>query len=336
MKTPKVWMAGLLLCLGAASVPASAQGAWVEQYKKERMNKLFVMSSQVVWAVGEGRVLVTLDGGVNWLPTYKDDEKLATVINDIIFIDTQNGWAVGSPGVVLQTSDNGRQWNQLKDIGHTDFQAVYFRDVDTGWIGGAKGRLLSTTNAGGNWNSSNFKFETGEDKDAQVIRAIAMASPTDALMLVDHNQVLVSNNGGAEWRRVRFPAGFEFHVLTRQGQTMWLAGARRLTPAYKVAALMRSEDGGKSWQAVNSANRLPAPITSLYFADASTTYLAVQGKVYVSRDGMSKWEQFSEGSVPIQKIYGADADNLWGLSDGAIYRYSTLPTAAAAAPPSQE
>jgi len=112
-------------------------------------------------------------------------------LNDVYFINQNQGWIVGDNGTILSTSDGGKTWNQQngtttddlkavhfinKDIGwavggnvmqysedggrswekHTqntinDIQCMYFIDNYTGWVCGSDSFILKTTNSGGNW-----------------------------------------------------------------------------------------------------------------------------------------------------------------------------------------
>ncbi|MBI1929267.1 hypothetical protein HYR99_34105 [Candidatus Poribacteria bacterium] len=35
-----------------------------------------------------------------------------TDFREVFFIDTQNGWAIGSRGIILHTSDGGNKWGE--------------------------------------------------------------------------------------------------------------------------------------------------------------------------------------------------------------------------------
>ncbi len=76
---------------------------------------------------------------------------------------------------------------------------------------------------------------------------------------------------------------------------------------------------------------LYAAVTSVWFADANTGFIAAKGKVYQTQDGGATWTEKSDGSVAIEKVFGVDARTLWGLAGGAIYHYS--PQAAPVTPP---
>lgn len=59
-------------------------------------------------AVGErGHAIYSTDGGVTW---QQGAVPVSTTLTSVFFVDEQYGWAVGHGGVILSTSDGGRQW----------------------------------------------------------------------------------------------------------------------------------------------------------------------------------------------------------------------------------
>ena len=118
------------------------------------------------WAVDDyatldRKIYHTTDGGLSWplLSTLDGIGDLAS----IHFLNSRQGWAVGFPGNILQTTDGGRTWIKHElggyDSGGFDrFEAVYFINPNIGWIVGTEGSLssvgvlLHTSDGGQSWN----------------------------------------------------------------------------------------------------------------------------------------------------------------------------------------
>ena len=83
-----------------------------------------------------------------------------TTLNDVYFIDNQNGWAVGTNGVILKTSDGGLVWSAQQSGVTAELRAVYFIDENNGYTVGGLGNIgpganvvLKTTDAGSTWTT---------------------------------------------------------------------------------------------------------------------------------------------------------------------------------------
>ncbi|MGY8770539.1 MAG: YCF48-related protein [Pirellulales bacterium] len=81
-------------------------------------------------------------------------------LNDLFFIDQNQGWAIGDHGVIWQTQDAGMHWKQHPSTTDAQLQAIHFIDSENGWIvGGAvqsytkktSGVLLRTRDGGSSW-----------------------------------------------------------------------------------------------------------------------------------------------------------------------------------------
>jgi photosystem II stability/assembly factor-like uncharacterized protein len=81
---------------------------------------------------------------------------LFAVLNDITFFDN-NGWIVGSRGLIMHTSDGGETW--IQQISNTNdlLSRVFFLDNNMGWIAG-RNSILKTSDGGQNW----IKCQIGE------------------------------------------------------------------------------------------------------------------------------------------------------------------------------
>ena len=66
-------------------------------------------------------------------------------------MDADTGWAVGTKGTVLKTTDGGATW--ISQIGgmETDLNGVYFTDANTGWVVGNDGFIFHTVTGGETW-----------------------------------------------------------------------------------------------------------------------------------------------------------------------------------------
>jgi len=76
-------------------------------------------------------------------------------LNDVFFVDNQNGWVVGDNGIILNTTDGGQNWTSQTGGVSEILRAVFFINADTGWaVGGSLNKaLIKTTDGGSNWQS---------------------------------------------------------------------------------------------------------------------------------------------------------------------------------------
>lgn len=137
---------------------------WTEQYDPTTNIKgLFFLDANNGWAVG-GEVdfyngdfiriiLHTSNGGDSWETQLYDSEYSYTIgaLNDIYFLDSNNGWSVGDKGAILHTSDGGDNWIEQTTGTNMELFGVAFTDLNNGWAVGEDGTILSTTDGGDIW-----------------------------------------------------------------------------------------------------------------------------------------------------------------------------------------
>ena len=107
----------------------------------------------VLHAVGYGLVLRSGNSGREWRRADVDGD----IFRDVHFPEAQVGYAVGSSGTIIKTTDGGSTWVKIRNGGgiwqsNLDFRAVHFIDADRGFIAGFDGLLWRTNNGGEDWS----------------------------------------------------------------------------------------------------------------------------------------------------------------------------------------
>lgn len=97
---------------------------------------------QFVKYLTDGMVAYTTDGGQTWTRVDADTGKF---LWDVAFMDTQEGWAVGSSGQTMHTTDGGRTWTTEPPVTDSTLRAITFSDPDTAWAVGENGTILKLT-----------------------------------------------------------------------------------------------------------------------------------------------------------------------------------------------
>src|SRR5689334_2367661 len=69
----------------------------------------------------------------------------------VFFRDAALGWAVGSGGTVLKTTDGGQKWKKRTSGTPAQLTGVLFVDDKRGWIIGANGTIRRTVDGGATW-----------------------------------------------------------------------------------------------------------------------------------------------------------------------------------------
>ncbi len=127
---------------------------------------------------------------------------------------------------------------------------------------------------------------------------------TDDLMVVtgERGHVLISRDEGATWTQSEVPAKTMLTgVWFADADTGWVVGHDTL--------ILKTTDGGKTWQEVYSAPANEEPLFDVWFDDASTGYaIGAYGLFMKTTDGGSTWETLEFDPVE----YDPDA----ALTDG--------------------
>lgn len=90
----------------------------------------------------------TIDGGITWNSNLLD---FIPRLNDLSFVNNQEGWICGDEGIIAHTTNAGKTWNtQITNVTE-NLSAIHFLDNQQGFAGGTNGTLLKTTDGGQTW-----------------------------------------------------------------------------------------------------------------------------------------------------------------------------------------
>ncbi len=91
-----------------------------------------VVLSYRFFAIGIVHAQMPVRDSVHMTSEMLDDAQL----NDVFFIDSDQGWAVGDRGIILHTEDGGRNWKIQRIATACRIESVHFIDSQHGWVVG--------------------------------------------------------------------------------------------------------------------------------------------------------------------------------------------------------
>ena len=188
---------------------------WAGQMEEQDsiINDVFFADRKVGWAVGEfGTIMHTADGGKTWQPQHcKDIEPEISEIGwevplpalyGAFFSDKLNGWIVGMDGVIIRTSDGGKNWVKLTSGSPQPLYSIVIKG-SKGWVVGYKGTYLESYDGGQTW-----KQKKGALKTKFWLREISLTREI-GLIVGARGTVARSDTGGKTWDLI---SGFSYEM----------------------------------------------------------------------------------------------------------------------------
>lgn len=244
-----------------------------------------------------GHILYSDDGGNTWQQAVVPTRAMLTAIH---FPRADRGWAVGHDGVILASTDRGESWTVQRD--GLDAQKALnlerLRDLET--------RLAQCHQSAVDANAATasgalcdelddltFDLEDARSRVKEPVHAPPLLDVyfSDALHGVAvgaFNTLLRTVDGGLNWTlqsgRVDNPDEFHLNAVTGNGgKQLWIAAEGGL--------LFTSEDGGASWESLES------PYHGSWFGiirapgSGALLIFGLRGNLYRSSDDGKTWQQ---------------------------------------------
>ncbi len=270
-------------------------------------------------AYGEGKWAVLRNDN------YTRDDGLWGHLQDVEFIDKMNGWAVGSDGLILRTTDGGKTCLSIvvELERQVDFWNVYFRDESVGFITGTRGTILKTTDGGQTWELKEAINESRLDRagNPAVLRRRLidtwMVDEQTGFMVGENDTFIKTTDGGESWTGTgkRVAVGNTRNNLERlhfATPTLgWIVGS--------FGTILRTTDGGETWE--NQDAGVDNNLKGVDFVDENTGWISGQeGVILHTQDGGATWtKQETESYDSLYDIAFVDLQTGWAVGDfGAI------------------
>lgn len=300
-------------------------------------------SDSLVWISGStGKYAITKDGGDTWNPgSVPGADSLD--FRDVQVFDENNAILLacgpGEKSRIYQTADGGKNWHLRFTNPHKDgfFCAMAFWDAQNGiaFSDPVAGKLLliRTTDGGKTWT------EVAPDELPGTIEGeYAFAASGTCVSVFGENKawiatggavarVFTSVNRGQNWQvfdtkmRSGAPSQGIFSLAFRDGLNGVAVGGDYQQPEQPGNTVLRTTDGGKSWQSPAGAQQAGYQSCVRYLQNGEQTLLVAVGRAgcsFSTDDGLN-WQPISETGFYTLDVFGNKA---WAA--GAYGRVATL------------
>jgi len=185
---------------------------------RSTLTTLYALGDRV-WAAGHDSVILTsADRGENWTRQYFDPDRQQPIM-DLIFLDRNQGIAVGAYGLMLVTTDGGRNWEDRVVSEEYDAHLNAILRM-------ADGRLLIAGEAGYSYRSSD-SGETWEPMampyEGSMFGAV-LASESCVLFYGLRGHVMRSCDDGDSWEQLNTGSEATLLGAAQQDGKVLLAG----------------------------------------------------------------------------------------------------------------
>jgi photosystem II stability/assembly factor-like uncharacterized protein len=243
-------------------------------------------------------------------------------LHAVYFSDRDHGWAVGSRGTLLATTDGGKSWQAKPQPTEDAIRDLYFADEQNGWLvcerniydlrsnDEPRAYLMKTSDGGEQWKRVNLR---GANVDARLMRAI-FSHGGRGWAFGEGGAIYRTHDSGANWIKLQAPTRYLLLGGTFIDENSgWLVGAG--------ATILQTSDGGETWH----QGRLPAPanvrFNSTSFVDARLGWaVGSGGAIYRTSNGGRSWQPQRSGVVAdLLDVKFLDAVEGWAVgAEGTV------------------
>jgi hypothetical protein len=153
MKT-KLNVIAILLLLSLSTILHAQQWEYVNTLQNEWLQKICTQGLDTIYIVGQnGLIAKSTDRAMTWNKYYFPTK---ITLNDVIFINHNNGFAVGASGTILKTIDAGANWTQQTSGTTYNINAIAATGLDNIWAVGDNGLVVYSNDSGNTWIIKDF------------------------------------------------------------------------------------------------------------------------------------------------------------------------------------
>ena len=221
----------------------------------------------------------------------------------IKFTDSQTGFILNSDGQLLKTVDQGAHWQSAPG----QFSNTTCMDIadSTGVIAGYNGLLYVSSDNGNSWSRQN----TGLIESSSIISIVSR----DTFFLGGNYNyrgfIYMTTDRGKTFSKIASDLYYGVNSMTFLDSKLGFIGGSQ-------SAVLRTTDGGQTWQQTLSSNTVPSGIQAIQFIDKNTGYASREyNDILVTHDGGLTWVAANsyEGTNTLaapssQVAYAAGAD----------------------------
>lgn len=284
-----------------------------------------------------GQIAKTTDGGATWVISTLNQ---SFIIRAISFVNNDTGFACGAfgnnvNGLVYKTEDAGSNWTLIFSDTLQYFRAIDFISPDTGFIAGHNGVILKTTDGGTNWTTTTLSVLPSVD----VIQLQMANSQTGYAVCAGAaapyypGYVFKTIDGGGTWSQVyNNPNVGLLGLAVIDAATVYAGGS--------IQTIIKTIDGGATWDTVY-VGLTGYAIRGAFAISPDRVYMVDDGDyptflndahILHTIDGGTTWLNDSTGAAALFSIYfPTPTIGYTGDIFGAVYKFSCVPPAAAAA-----
>jgi len=207
------------------------------------------------------------------------DQDFTSVLYAITYSDSEIIWAVGEDGMILKSSDSGKEWENIIGPTDRDLRGVAFANASTGWIVGKTGTILKTIDGGESWISQN----SGTTRTLYSVTAIS----ENTLWIAGKSGTLLhSMDGGEIWHQIDIENSSRLEdIWLSDSLTGWVVGSN--------GTILRTENGGESWEDIDSGLQedLYPWFYGVHFNQTNMGWICgSDGTILKTNDGGINWE----------------------------------------------
>ena len=244
-------------------------------------------------------------------------------LHAVFFIDENRGWAAGSKGTLLRTTDGGKNWKVQPASTEDQVRDIFFIDEKNGWLvcevnayqlktnEDTRAYLMKTTDSGDKWTRVDIK---GVDVDAVLVRAV-FSRGGRGWTFGEAGSIYATRDSGETWTRLRSPTrrlllGGAF-VDDDRG---WVVGAG--------GTIIQTSDGGDTWyqSRLSDAEKSVRFTAASFFDNRLGWAVGSGGCVYRTTNGGRTWLRQESGvEIDLFDVKFVDAQEGWAVgAEGTI------------------
>jgi photosystem II stability/assembly factor-like uncharacterized protein len=262
----------------------------------------FTDAAHGVYALGNGAVRRTTDGGRTWS---RSDTPVADLFAPlrVAFPSPATGWMVRDHAL-LRSDDGGANWTGGSGpAGANLLVGMSWIDASHGWVVDASAGVFATSNGGAAWTAV----------PAPARHDVAFISPLQGAVVDDSGDLLHTTDGGRTWiPNADFQPGGGVQLKASRGR-IWAFAYGRVPRV--------SEDGGTTW----SEKPVGFVCFDVAFADDAHGWLSCWGFIARTDDGGQTWTRQLIGADSFLMAIGAtDRYTAWAVDGtGAVLATAT-------------